>query len=263
MKEYIASEFLKEKRQRNKHLAVVCWMILMFFLIKNVYHLTSKAGILDLYCDNVQIYIFITLMFSILYTMVLFGDEYRNGTIYQLQMIPIVPLKFILAKILMVICFNSLIMMTTTIGCIFIIGIKGLNLTSSSIAILLFINLADSLLLSMVMFPIALFAILYKENYIVSLLLNISYIMLGLMMPSLPLKQEIAQKLTAYLHPLGSYALIHNWFIYKFVPYETSMLSKPKESAVVAFLGMLIWSVICCGIMELLMKKKKKKEKIR
>ena len=261
MKEYIASEFLKEKRQRHKHLAVVCCMILMFFLCKNVYHLTSKAGILDLYCDNVQIYIFITLMFSILYTMVLFGDEYRNGTIYQLQMIPIVPLKFILAKILMVICFNSLIMMTTTIGCIFIIGIKGLNLTSSSIAILLFINLADSLLLSMVMFPIALFAILYKENYIVSLLLNISYIMLGLMMPSLPLKQEIAQKLTAYLHPLGSYALIHNWFIYKFVPYETSMLSKPKESAGVAFLGMLIWSVICCGIMELLMKKKK--EKIR
>ena len=249
-------------------------MTLMFFLIKNVYHLTSKAGILDLYCDNVQIYIFITLMFSILYTMVLFGDEYRNGTIYQLQMIPIVPLKFILAKILMVICFNSLIMMTTTISCIFIIGIKGLNLTSSSIGILLFINLADSLLLSMVMFPIALFAILCKENYIVSLLFNISYIMLGLMMPSLPLKQEIAQKLTslplkqeiaqkltAYLHPLGSYALIHNWFIYKFVPYETSMLSKPKESAVVAFLGMLIWSVICCGIMELLMRKKK--EKIR
>lgn len=261
MKEYIASEFLKEKRQRHKYLAVVCWMTLMFFLIKNVYHLTSKAGILDLYCDNVQIYIFITLMFSILYTMVLLGDEYRNGTIYQLQMIPIVPLKFILAKILMVICFNSLVMMTTTISCIFIIGIKGLNLTSSSIAILLFINLADSLLLSMVMFPIALFAIICKENYIVSLLFNISYIMLGLMMPSLPLKQEIAQKLTAYLHPLGSYALIHNWFIYKFVPYETSMLSKPKESAVVAFLGMLIWSVICCGIMELLMRKKK--EKIR
>lgn len=261
MKEYIASEFLKEKRQRHKHLAVVCWMILMIFFISNAYKLTRKAGILDLYCDNVQMYFFITLMFSILYTMVLFGDEYRNGTIYQLQMIPIVPLRFILAKIAMVICFNSLIMMTTTISCIFIIGIKGLNLTSGSIAILLLINLADSLLLSMVMFPVALFAILYKENYIVSLLFNISYIMLGLMMPSLTLKQEIAQKLTAYLHPLGSYALIHNWFIYKFVPYETSMLSKPKESAVVAFLGMLIWSVICCGIMELLMKKKK--EKIR
>lgn len=261
MKEYIASEFLKEKKQKHIYLAIICLSTIAAIFISNSYKLMGKAGILDLYCDNIQMYFFVTLIFSLLYTVVLFGDEYRYQTIYQLQMIPIKPLKFIFSKMIMVVCFNAFVMISAIVECILIIVVHGFHLTVYSIIIFLMINLVDILLLTMVMLPVALLVICCKENTIISLILSTGYIMLGLIMPGLPLKQEIAQKMTTYLHPLGSYALIHNWLIYKFIPYETSMILKPEENAGLALIGLMVWSIICCKIMQVLMKKSRIKRK--
>lgn len=259
MKEYIASELIKEKREKHSYLGLLCLAILLVVFFSNLYKLTRNASVLDLYCDNMEMHFFITLFFAALYTIVLFADEYRYGTIYQLEIIPVSPLKYILAKLTIVMAFNAIIMALISLICVAIMGIQGFGLEIHYLGILLLINLADAILLSSVMVPISLFVISCKGNYILSLLISICYIILCFMITSFPISQDMAQKITAYTHPLGSYALIHNWLIYKLVPYETSMLSQPKESGLLALIGLVVWVIICFALSVILMRKKKDK----
>ena len=76
--------------------------------------------------------------------------------------------------------------------------------------------------------------------------------------PSFPISQSLAQKLLAYAHPLGGYALIHNWLIYKLVPYETSMILEPKENGILALGGMILWGMLCLSFSIIIMKRKGK-----
>lgn len=259
MKEYIASELIKEKREKHSYLGLLCLVILLVVFFSNLYKLTRNASVLDLYCDNMEMHFLITLFFAALYTIVLFADEYRYGTIYQLEIIPVSPLKYILAKLTIVMAFNAIIMALISLICVAIMGIQGFGLEIHYLGILLLINLADAILLSSVMVPISLFVISCKGNYILSLLISICYIILCFMITSFPISQDMAQKITAYTHPLGSYALIHNWLIYKLVPYETSMLAQPKESGLLALIGLVVWVIICFALSVILMRKKKDK----
>ena len=91
MREYIVSELIKEKREKHSYLGVLCLTILLVIFFSNSYKLTRNASVLDLYSDNMEMHFFITLFFAAIYTIVLFADEYRYGTIYQLEIIPVSP----------------------------------------------------------------------------------------------------------------------------------------------------------------------------
>lgn len=258
MRGYIESEILKEKREKHSYLGVICLLSLLLIIFSNAYKLTSNASVLDLYCDNMGMHFFITLFFSSIYTILLFADEYKYGTIYQLEIIPASPEKIIFAKMFIVMIFNIMVMFLITFICVGVIAFKKFDLMMYYIGVLLLINLVDAILLSLVMVPIVLFALLGKGNYIISLLMSIGYIIFCLVIPSFSMSQNLTQKLIAYGHPLGSYALIHNWLIYKFVPYETAMLVRPKESGVLALIGLIVWSVICFMLSIIMMRKKGK-----
>ncbi len=259
MREYIVSELIKEKREKHSYLGVLCLTILLVIFFSNSYKLTRNASVLDLYSDNMEMHFFITLFFAAIYTIVLFADEYRYGTIYQLEIIPVSPLKYILAKLTIVMAFNAIIMVMISLISAAIMGIRGFGLEIQYLGILLLINLVDATLLTSVMVPISLFVISCKGNYILSILISICCIMFCFMITSFPISQDMAQKITAYMHPLGSYALIHNWLIYKLVPYETSMLAQPKESGLLALIGLIAWVIICFTLSVILMRKKKDK----
>lgn len=98
MKMYIASELLKEKREKHIYLGAISILMCLILTLSNFYKLTQRASVLDLYCDNMEFIFFITLLFTVLYTIVIFADEHRYGTIYQLEIIPVSSRKFVLAK---------------------------------------------------------------------------------------------------------------------------------------------------------------------
>lgn len=256
MKMYIASEFLKEKREKHIYFGVISIIICLILTLSNFYKLTQSASVLDLYCDNMELNFFITLLFTTLYTIVIFADEYRYGTIYQLEIIPVSSGKYILAKLFVSAFYNIIIIVFPSIIYAVIIGVRGYEFSICTVAILLLINIIDALLLTVVMLPVVFIVTLCKGNYIFSLLLGLAYMIVCFIIPNFSISQELAQKLTAYGHPLGGYALIHNWLIYKLVPYETSMLLKPKESGLLALGGMMLWGILCLSFSVTIMKRK-------
>lgn len=188
----------------------------------------------------------------------IFADEHRYGTIYQLEIIPVSSRKFVLAKLVVIAFFSTITMVFPSLVYAIIIGIRGYDFSFYTIAVLLLINIIDALLLTAVMLPIVFIVTLCKGNYIPSLLLSFAYMILCFFIPSFPISQSLAQKLLAYAHPLGGYALIHNWLIYKLVPYETSMILEPKENGILALGGMILWGMLCLSFSIIIMKRKGK-----
>lgn len=258
MKMYIASELLKEKREKHIYLGAISILMCLILTLSNFYKLTQRASVLDLYCDNMEFIFFITLLFTILYTIVIFADEHRYGTIYQLEIIPVSSRKFVLAKLVVIAFLSTITMVFPSLVYAIIIGIRGYDFSFYTIAVLLLINIIDALLLTAVMLPIVFIVTLCKGNYIPSLLLSFAYMILCFFIPSFPISQSLAQKLLAYAHPLGGYALIHNWLIYKLVPYETSMILEPKENGILALGGMILWGMLCLSFSIIIMKRKGK-----
>lgn len=110
MKMYIASELLKEKREKHIYLGAISILMCLILTLSNFYKLTQRASVLDLYCDNMEFIFFITLLFTVLYTIVIFADEHRYGTIYQLEIIPVSSRKFVLAKLVVIAFFSTITM---------------------------------------------------------------------------------------------------------------------------------------------------------
>ncbi len=241
---YIYSEYIKEKREKHIILGLVDVAWICFIYFTNLYKLRKEAGILDIYCDNMQIYFLITLVLAVLYAFVIVADEYQNKTIYQLVVIPINAGKFVAAKIIVVAFVNFVVMFTNTIISTIVMLIMRYNVKFQEVAILVVLNLFDSVLLTMIIIPVICLTILCKGRYLVSLLVSTVYIVSCFMINMLPVSQEFAQKVIAYLHPLGGFALIHNWLIYILVPNEISMIICPKESVGLALIGVLVYALI-------------------
>ena len=172
MKMYIASELLKEKREKHIYLGAISILMCLILTLSNFYKLTQRASVLDLYCDNMEFIFFITLLFTVLYTIVIFADEHRYGTIYQLEIIPVSSRKFVLAKLVVIAFFSTITMVLPSLVYAIIIGIRGYDFSFYTIAVLLLINIIDALLLTAVMLPIVFIVTLCKGNYIPSLLLS-------------------------------------------------------------------------------------------
>lgn len=124
MKMYIASELLKEKREKHIYLGAISILMCLILTLSNFYKLTQRASVLDLYCDNMEFIFFITLLFTILYTIVIFADEHRYGTIYQLEIIPVSSRKFVLAKLVVIAFFSTITMVFPSLVYAIIIGIR-------------------------------------------------------------------------------------------------------------------------------------------
>lgn len=244
MKGYIYAEYIKEKKEKHIILGLVGIVWICFIYFTNLYKIKKEAGILDIYCDNMQMHFLITLVVSVLYAFIIIADEYQNKTIYQLVVIPINSGKFIATKIIIIACVNFIIMFTNTIISTIVMLIMRYNIKFQEVIILVALNFFDSFLLTMIIIPVICLTILCKGRYLVSLLINTVYITSCFMINMLPVSQEFAQKMIAYFHPLGGFALIHNWLIYILIPNEISMIICPKESVVLAGMGILVYALI-------------------
>lgn len=244
MKGYIYAEYIKEKKEKHIILGLVGIVWICFIYFTNLYKIKKEAGILDIYCDNMQMHFLITLVVSVLYAFIIIADEYQNKTIYQLVVIPVNSGKFIATKIIIIACVNFIIMFTNTIISTIVMLIMRYNIKFQEVIILVALNFFDSFLLTMIIIPVICLTILCKGRYLVSLLINTVYITSCFMINMLPVSQEFAQKMIAYFHPLGGFALIHNWLIYILIPNEISMIICPKESVVLAGMGILVYALI-------------------
>ena len=73
MKMYIASELLKEKREKHIYLGAISILMCLILTLSNFYKLTQRASVLDLYCDNMEFIFFITLLFTVLCFLYCYG----------------------------------------------------------------------------------------------------------------------------------------------------------------------------------------------
>lgn len=238
-------------------LGLVDIALICFVYFTNLYKIKKEAGILDLYCDNMQMHFFITLIFAILYIFVIVADEYQNKTIYQLAVIPIKAGKFIMAKVIIVLCFNLMVMFFSTVISMGVMMGLHYQIKIEEVVILFVINFFDSILLTLVMVPIICLTILCNGKYMTSILVNAVYIISCFMINMIPISQEISQKVIAYFHPLGGYALIHNWLIYALIPNEISMIIRPEENAGLAFGGICVYVLMGFILSERLLERNK------
>lgn len=244
MGNYFYAELIKEKREKHLFLSVICVVITLLAFTSNLYKVTKQGGVVDLYCDNMQIHFFITLIFVTMYAIVIIYDEFKNNTIEQLSVIPINQGKFVLTKFIFVVIFSIVTMLMITALSIAIMAFMGYKINAGDIFVLVMLNVADGILLAIVTFPVMLISMICRSQILISIVINAVYIISCFMINNLPFGQDITEKLTAYGHPLGSYALIHNWIVYKNIPKEISMLSQPKQSFWLALISIGIYTFI-------------------
>lgn len=67
MKMYIASELLKEKREKHIYLGAISILMCLILTLSNFYKLTQRASVLDLYCDNMEFIFYNTIVYCSLY----------------------------------------------------------------------------------------------------------------------------------------------------------------------------------------------------
>jgi len=241
---YFYAELIKEKREKHLFLSVICAAIILFIYISDLDRISKQGGIVDLYFNNVLIHFFVTLIFVAMYAIVIIYDEFKNNTIEQLSVIPISQGEFVLAKFIFVVIFSIASMMMITALSTVLMAITGYVINLGDILVLVMLNVADGILLALVAFPIMLISMLCRSQILIAIVINAVYIFSFFMINSLPFGQDVTEKIAAYCHPLGNYALIHNWLIYKNISTEISMLLQPKQSFWLALIGIGVYVLI-------------------
>lgn len=219
------------KRKKSKHIFIglVGILFILFKSLSNLSTYLKDAGIYDFYTDNSQTIIYGLLAITFLYTVIIFYEEYSNQTMEQLVLVPIKPIYFILSKWLFIMLYSLLMTVLVIFFSVIFLAFSGFKIIMSEVLIVLIITSIGSVTLSCAMFPVVLLILLFGKELYLSLPLNILFIVSCFFMYILPINESKVEKIIAYCHPVGSYALIHNTLVYRLIPHEITMMKLPKQ----------------------------------
>ncbi len=244
------SECIKLKRKKILAL-IIAAIVIDVIIVSTTISSMAQPQFLLLYLRNYStISAFIhPLVISIIgiYTV---SDEYKNNTINYLVTVPVSPIKFIFAKmmILMALAFLLTIAATVMFGFCFIILRN--DIPTQFLGNVLFHLFTDTITFSIAFLPIFLLTILLRSNEIISIISYIAYSGIVFFKNTGALTDEkysVIRWVLNYFHPLGNADMVHSQLLYKFIPNpEIYNIISPNVNwilSIICFIGMSILSI--------------------
>lgn len=259
MIELLNAEYIKHKK---KIFVIFMLLFLLDFFciiitIQNISNEKFKFDIFSIYYSSYSIVFMISYLTISLFGLYLFYYEFKNNMIKQLFTTSITNIEFIISKLFFVFLFSEISMILYMIQLIIVSLVKHVSFEINNLIFIILLSIFDAFLLFLAILPLVALFIYLKDNVIVSLLGIVIYALM-VILASL---QVVHIDNLSYLHPLTDIVLIHNYFLFSHIPIKDyGILEAAIENIniLLAFISIIIYSIISIGIIIHIVKKIRK-----